>query len=387
MNRRAGFAGLLVALATAMSAASFAQPFPNKPVRLLVGFAPGGHPGSRRGFCFGGGDGVRPPGWWHGVQRGLAIALVALATAMSAASFAQPSPNKPVRLLVGFAPGGGTDLASRYVASALSELWGNTVLVDNRAGAGGNVATELTVRAAPDGYTVMLCTIGHAITAARMKLPYDSIRDFSFISMVGSMPNLLMAHPAQPFRNVGDVVSVAKANPGKLSFGTSGVGASPHLSMELFKSMAGINIVHVPYKGSAPALADVMGGQIPLSIGNLPGAPLAAVKSGRLRGVGVTTAKRSVRAPEVPTFAEGGVPGYEVAGWYGICGPAGLPKAVLAKFNDSLVKVLGSADMQQKLGDQGIEVASSTPEQFILYVKSEMAKWAKVVKDAGLTGE
>jgi tripartite-type tricarboxylate transporter receptor subunit TctC len=319
------------------------------------------------------------------LRAAFAVGLAALAASTMAP--AQTFPNKPVRLLVGFVPGGGTDLAARLVAAALSEQWGTTVLVDNRAGAGGNVATELTVRAAPDGYTVMLCTIGHAITAARMKLPYDSIRDFSFISLVGSMPNLLMAHPAQPFKSVGDIVSFAKANPGKLSFGTSGVGASPHLSMELFKSMTGINIVHVPYKGAAPALAEVMGGQIPLSIGNLPGGPLQAVKSGRLRGVGVTTAKRNARAPEVPTFAEGGVPGYEVAGWYGICGPAGLPKAVLAKFNESLVKVLGSAEMQQKLGDQGIDITPSSPAQFEAYVKTEMTKWAKVVKDAGLVGE
>lgn len=313
--------------------------------------------------------------------------LIGMLGALAVPAVAQQFPTKPIRLIVGFVPGGGTDLASRYVAGALSELWGTTVLVDNRAGAGGNVATELTARAAPDGYTVMLCTIAHAITPARVKLPFDSVRDFSFISMVGSMPNLLMAHPAQPFKNVGDIVTYAKTNPGKLSFGTSGVGASPHLSMELFKTMAGIDIVHVPYKGAAPALADVMGGQIPLSIGNLPGGPLAAVKSGRLRGVGVTTAKRSSRAPEVPTFAEGGVPGYDVAGWYGICGPAGLPQAVLAKFNEGLVKVLGSADMQQKLGDQGIDIASSSPEQFLAYVKTEMVKWAKVVKDAGLVGE
>ena len=306
---------------------------------------------------------------------------------IAGAAHAQQFPNKPVRLIVGFVPGGGTDLAARFVATALSELWGTTVIVDNRAGAGGAVATELTVRAAPDGYTVTLCTIAHAITAARVKLPYDSIRDFSFISLVGSMPNLLMAHPSQPFKNVGDIVTYAKANPGKLSFGTSGVGASPHLSMELFKSMTGIDIVHVPYKGAAPALADVMGGQIPLSIGNLPGGPLAAVKSGRLRGVGVTTAKRSSRAPEVPTFAEGGVPGYDVAGWYGICAPAGLPKAVLAKFNAALVKVLSAPDMQQRMGEQGIDVTPSSPEQFLAYVKTEMVKWAKVVKDAGLVGE
>ena len=315
---------------------------------------------------------------WATIIAGVVGALPALA---------QNFPVKPVRLIVGFAPGGGTDLAARYVAAALTELWGATVLVDNRAGAGGAVATELAVRAAPDGYTVTLCTIGHAITAARIRLPYDPINDLSFISMVGSMPNLLMAHPAQPFKNVGDVVAFAKANPGKLSFGTSGVGASPHLSMELLKSMTGANLVHVPYKGAAPALADVMGGQIPLSIGNLPGGPLAAVKSGRLRGVGVTTAKRSARAPEVPTFAEGGVAGYDVAGWYGICAPAGLPKPVLAKFNAGLVKVLGASDMQQKLGDQGIDVAASTPAEFLAYVKNEMTKWAKVVKEAGLVGD
>ena len=318
------------------------------------------------------------PALWATIIAGVAGALPALA---------QNFPVKPVRLIVGFAPGGGTDLAARYVAAALTELWDATVLVDNRAGAGGAVATELAVRAAADGYTVTLCTIGHAITAARIRLPYDPIGDLSFISLVGSMPNLLMAHPAQPFKNVGDVVAFAKANPGKLSFGTSGVGASPHLSMELLKSMTGANFVHVPYKGAAPALADVMGGQIPLSIGNLPGGPLAAVKSGRLRGVGVTTAKRSARAPEVPTFAEGGVAGYDVAGWYGICGPAGLPKPVLAKFNAGLVKVLGSTDMQQKLGDQGIDVVASTPAAFLAYVKNEMTKWAKVVKEAGLVGD
>ena len=317
-----------------------------------------------------------------------AIAAVFTMAALLCAAHAQQFPGKPIRLVVGYAPGGGTDLASRYVANALSELWSTTVLVDNRTGAGGAIGTEITVRAAPDGYTVMLCTIGsHAITPARTRLPYDHIKDFDFISLIGNTPNVLLAHPSQPFKNVGDVVVYAKANPGKLSFGSSGVGASPHLSIELFKSMTGIDIVHVPYKGAAPALADVMGGQMPLSVGNLPGGPLAAIKSGRLRGVGITTAKRNPRAPEVPTFAEGGVPGYEVAAWYGICAPKGLPPPVLAKFNTGLVKVLSSADMQQRMGDQGIDVTPSTPAQFIAYVRSETAKWAKVVKDAGLVGE
>ena len=318
----------------------------------------------------------------------VAFATVAATAAISSPVFAQEFPNKPIRLIVGFVPGGGTDLASRYVAGALSDLWGATVLVDNRPGAGGAVGTELTARAAPDGYTIMLCTIGsHAITPARIKLPYDHIKDFSFLSTIGATPNLFMANPSQPFKKVGDVVAYAKANPGKLSFGSSGVGASPHLSIELLKSMAGINIVHVPYKGAAPALADVIGGQIPLSVGNLPGGPLAAVKAGRLTGVGVTSAKRSPRAPEVPTFAEGGVAGYDVSSWYGICAPAGLPKAVAAKLNAGLVKVLSSPDLKARMEDQGIDVAPSTQEEFVAFVKTETAKWAKVVKEAGLVGD
>ncbi len=313
-------------------------------------------------------------------------ALIGISTLVTA--HAQDYPAKPIRLVVGYAPGGGTDLASRVVAAALSELWNATVLVDNRTGAGGAIGTEITAKANPDGYTVMLCTIGsHAITPARIKLPYDHLRDFSFISMIGSTPNVLLVHPAQPIRNVGEFVAYAKANPGKLSYGSSGVGASPHLSIELLKSITRIDIVHVPYKGAAPALADVMGGQIPASVGNLPGGPLAAIKAGRVRGVGVTTAKRNPRAPDVPTFAESGVPGYDVASWYGICAPAGIPKPILAKFNAGLVKVLGSPELQQRLGDQGIDVTPSTPDQFIAHVRAETAKWARVVKEAGLVGE
>jgi tripartite-type tricarboxylate transporter receptor subunit TctC len=316
------------------------------------------------------------------------MTCVALASSTVAVAHAQAFPIKPIRLIVGYAPGGGTDLASRYVATGLSELWGTTVIVDNRPGAGGAVGTETTVKSAPDGYTVLLCTIGtHGITPARIKLPYDPIRDFDFISMIGSTPNVLMAHPAQPFRNVGDLVTYAKANPGKLSYGSSGVGASPHLSIELLGSMTGIKMVHIPYKGAALALSDVIGGQMPLSVGNLPGGPLQAIKAGRLKGLGVTSAKRSPRAPDVPTFAESGVPGYDVSSWYGICAPAGLPKPVLAKFNAGLVKILSSPDMQQRMGDQGIDVTPSTPDQLREHAKVELVKWAKVVKEAGLVGD
>ena len=306
----------------------------------------------------------------------------------SAADSVRNFPTKPVRIIVGYAPGGGVDMAARLVGQALAEEWKGTVVIDNRPGAAGGIGTELTAKAAPDGYTMMLCNIGtHGITPARVKkLPYDPIADFSFLSRVGGNPNVLMAHASLPARNIQELITYAKANPGKLSYGSSGVGASPHLSVELLKMMTGINIVHVPYKGAAPALADVMGGQIPLSVGNLPGGPLAAIKSGKVRGLAVTTLKRSPKAPEVPTMAESGVPGYEVNGWYGICSPK-LPKALEAKINADLVKVLASAALKQRLDDQGIEVQSSTPQELEAHARAEIAKWTKVVKEANLPPE
>lgn len=301
---------------------------------------------------------------------------------------AQVFPTKPVRIIVGYAPGGGVDMAARLVGQALAEEWKGTVVIDNRPGAAGGIGTEMTAKAAADGYTMMLCNIGtHGITPARArKLPYDPIADFSFLSRVGGNPNVLMAHPSFAAKSVQELISLAKANPGKFSYGSSGVGASPHLSIELLKMMAGINIVHVPYKGAAPALTDVIGGQIPLSVGNLPGGPLAAIKSGKARGLAVTTLKRSSKAPEVPTFAESGLPGYEVNGWYGICSPK-LAKPLEAKINADLVKVLASAALRQRLDDQGIDVQSSTPDELMAHAKLEIAKWQKVVKEANLPPE
>ena len=318
------------------------------------------------------------------------VSMFVTFSSASSAAAAVPAPAaeypaKPVRFIVPFPPGAGTDTTVRLVTTALTELWGKTMLVDNRPGAGGNIGTEITASAPPDGYTVMLCTLGsHAITPARRKLPYDHINGFSFIALMGATANVLVGHPSLKMKNVGDVVTHAKANPGKLNYGSSGVGTGPHMSIELFKYMTGIDIVHVAYKGAALALADVMGGQIALSTGNLPGGPLAAIKSGKVTGLGVTTAKRNPRAPEVPTFAEGGVAGYEVAAWYGICAPAGVPAAVVAKLNSGIVRVLNSPDLQRRLEDQGIDVTPSTPEQFAAHVKAESAKWAKVVKSAGL---
>jgi len=319
----------------------------------------------------------------------IAIAVASSLWASVIAHSAQPYPSKPVRVMVGYVPGGGVDLAARLVASALAELWGTSTVVDNRGGAAGGIATEITAKAIPDGYTLMLCNIAsHAITPARVKnLPYDHIRDFAFPAMIGSTPNVFVVHPAVPVRSLGDFIAHAKANPGKLTFGSSGVGASPHLSIELFKTMAGIDIVHVPYKGAAAALADVMGGQIPASVGNLPGGLLAAIKAGRVRALGVTSATRNAQAPEVPTFAEAGVTGYDVSSWYGICTQSAVPKPILAKLATDLNRVLSSPELRKRLEDQGIEVSPVSPQAFLAHVKSETAKWAKVVKDAGLRGD
>ena len=321
----------------------------------------------------------------HQLVFALGLAINCGGSSAAPADPAADYPSKPVRFIVPFTPGAGTDITVRLVTTALTDLWGKTMLVDNRAGAGGNIGTEITATSVPDGYTVMLCTLGsHAITPARKKLPYDHIKDFSFIALMGSTANVLVGHPSLGMKNVGDVVTYAKAHPGKLSYGSSGVGTGPHMSIELFKYMTGSDIVHVAYKGAAPALTDAMGGQIPLSTGNLPGGPLAAIKAGKVTGLGVTTVKRNSRAPEIPTFAEGGVRGYEVTAWYGICAPAGVPPAIVAKLNAGLVKVLNSPALQQRLEEQGIDVTPSTPAQFAAHVKAETAKWAKVVKAMGL---
>jgi tripartite-type tricarboxylate transporter receptor subunit TctC len=305
------------------------------------------------------------------------------------AAFAQAYPSKPVRIMVGYAPGGGVDTTARLVGQALNDLWGTPVVIENRPGAAGNLATEATAKAPPDGYTLVLCNIGsHSVTPARFarKLTYDPIRDFAFPSMIGGVPNLFMVHPSFPARTLKQYIAYAKANPGKVNFGSSGVGASPHLSIELLKIMTGIDIVHVPYKGAAVALSDVISGHIESSVGNLAGAPLAAVKSGRVRALAVTSARRNKQLPDVPTFAESGVPGYDVTGWYGICTQSKVPQPIVSKLTADLHKVL-SGPLKAKLEEQGIDVTPSTPEQFQAHVKSEIEKWTKVVVAAKLEGD
>jgi tripartite-type tricarboxylate transporter receptor subunit TctC len=317
------------------------------------------------------------------------ICALAIALALPGVAFAQTYPTKPVRIMVGYAPGGGVDTTARMVGQALGELWGSPVVIENRPGAAGNLATEATAKAPPDGYTLVLCNIGsHSVTPARFakKLTYDPIRDFAFPSMIGGVPNLFMVHPSFPAKTLKQFIAYAKTNPGKVNFGSSGVGASPHLSIELLKIVTGIDIVHVPYKGAAVALSDVMSGHIEASVGNLAGAPLAAVKSGRVRALGVTSARRNKQLPDVPTFAEAGVPGYDVTGWYGICTQSKVPQPILTKLNADLHKVL-AGPLKGRLEEQGIDVTPSTPEQFAAHVKAEIEKWTKVVVTAKLEGD
>ncbi|MDH4152088.1 MAG: tripartite tricarboxylate transporter substrate binding protein [Betaproteobacteria bacterium] len=312
------------------------------------------------------------------------VGLVFLAGVATAQNYPD---GKPVRILVGYAPGGGTDTTARIMAAALSELWGSNVLVENRPGAAGNIATEATARAAPDGHTLVFCNIGsHSITPARFakRLTYDPIADFSFPVMIGGIPNVFMVHPSLPFKSLQEYTAYAKKHPGKLNFGSSGVGASPHLSIEYWKTLTGINIVHVPYKGAALALADVMSGHMESSVGNLAGGPLGAIKAKRVRALAVTSAERNAQVPEVPTFAESGVPGFDVTGWYGLCTQAKVPQPIIAKLNADGNKLL-AGPLKKRLEDQGIAVANGiTPAQFAAHVKSEIAKWTKVVRDANL---
>ena len=302
----------------------------------------------------------------------------------SGAAMAQAYPSKPVTIVVPFAAGGTTDILARIIGQALTAELGQSVVVDNRAGAGGNIGGQAAAKAAPDGHTLFMGTVGtHAINASLYKkMPFDPVKDFAPLTRVANVPNLLVANPAQPYKSVKDLIAYAKANPGKVNFGSSGNGSSIHLSGELFKSLAKVDMQHVPYKGSAPAVTDLLGNQIGIMFDNMPSA-IQHVRSGKLVPIAVTTAKRSPELPNVPTIAEAGVPGYEATSWFGMFAPAGTPAPVLAKLNAAIVKVLAQPDVKKKINEQGAEVYSETPEQFAAFIQAESVKWGKVVKESG----
>ncbi len=311
-------------------------------------------------------------------------ALGLLLAVVAGGAWAQAYPVKPIRLVVPFPPGGATDILARAVAQKLTDAWGQSVIVDNRPGAGGNIGSELVAKAAPDGYTLEMGTVGtHAINASLYsKMPYDHVRDFAPVILVAGVPNVLVVNPGLPVNSVQELIAYAKANPGKLNFASSGSGTSIHLAGELFKVMAGVQMTHVPYKGSSPALQDLLGGQVQLMFDNLPPS-LPHIKAGKLRALGVTSATRAPALPDVPTIAESGLPGFEASSWFGVLAPAGTPPAIIAKLNAEIAKWLDTPEAKEKMLALGANAAGGTPEDFAKHIAAETAKWAKVVKESG----
>ena len=312
------------------------------------------------------------------------LALLAGTLAVTHAS-AQPYPVKQVRIVVGFVPGGGSDFIARLVSQKLTESFGRPVIVENRPGAGAAIATELVAKSPADGYTLLLGSAGPfgILPALSRKLPYDVLKDFDPVTLVVIMPFVTTVHPSLPVRNIKDLIALARARPGQLNFGSPGHGTTNHLSGEMLKMMAKIDLVHVPYKGVAAAMADVIAGQIQILSGDLT-TLLPQVKSGRLRAIAVTSARRSTMAPEIPTIAESGVPGYDTSGWFGIVAPAGMPRAVIERLNSEIVKGITTAESRERLGTLGGDVVANTPAEFSAFIRADHAKWARLVAAAGL---
>jgi len=303
---------------------------------------------------------------------------------LSSLAAAQSWPNKPIRYIVPFAAGGTTDILARTISEKLTVALGQPVIVENKPGAGGGVGAAEVAKAPPDGYTIMGGTIStHAINATLYSsLPYDPVKDFVAITLIARVPNMLVVNNDIPAKNVAELIALMKANPGKWNFASSGNGTSQHLSGELFKGMANVQMQHIPYKGSPPALTDVMGGQVSMTFDNITTAWTLA-KAGKLKALAVTTAKRSPIAPDVPTLAESGLPGYEIGSWQGVFGPAGIPEEIVKRLNTEIVKIINAPDVQKKLVELGAEPVANSPEEFAAFVKTEVVKWGDVVKKSG----
>lgn len=319
--------------------------------------------------------------------------LAALATVTLSFSAACPAmaaesyPTKPVRMVVGFAPGGAPDIIGRLVGAKLGERLGQQIVVDNRPGATGNIGAEIVARSTADGYTLFMATVSVAISPSFYKnLPFDPVHSFTPVSRVAIVPLLVVVHPSLPARSISDLIALAKSKPGALNYASVGTGSPQHLSAELFKSTAGVNLVHVPYKGGGPATASILSGESHLFFAGMPPA-LPHAKAGRLRALAVSTAKRSPSAPDVPTVAEAGLAGFEADNWHGVLAPRGTPKSVVATLNRQLVAVLEQQDIQAQLIRAGAEGVSSPPEAFAQFIRSEKAKWARVAKEAGLKAQ
>ena len=297
----------------------------------------------------------------------------------------QAYPAKAVRMIVGFPAGGTSDIMARLTGQKLSEAWGQTFIIDNRPGAGGNIGTELVAKSAPDGYT-LLVSPGSTLTsnpAVYSKVPFDTVRDFAPVTIIAGVPNALVVHPSVPVNNVKELIALAKSRPGQLAYASTGAGQSTHLSAELLKLSAGINMIHVPYKGSAPALTDIVAGQVSVMFDNLPSC-LPFIKSGRLKPLAVSSATRSRALPDLPTVAESGVPGFDVTVWFAVLAPAATPRDIVNRLNGEIIKAIKTPDMRERLAQQGAEPVGNTSDEFAAVIKRDLAKWAKVVKDAGI---
>ena len=297
---------------------------------------------------------------------------------------AQTYPSKPIRFILPFPPGGGTDTLARIVGQKLGQDFGQTIVTDNRPGAGANIGADIAAHAPADGYTLLMGNVAHAVNVTLYrKLGYDLVKDFAPITLLASTPNILVVHPSVAAKSVQELIALAKSKPGQLNYASSGSGSSSHLAGELFKTMTGVNLVHVPYKGGGPAVTSLIAGETVVGFATAPSV-LPHVKSGKLRALAVTSAKRSAAAAELPTIAESGVPGYEANTWYGVLAPRGTPAAIIARLNSEFIAIMQSSEIRERIAPLGYEPDTGTPQRFAAYIKSEIAKWGKVVKAAGI---
>ncbi|MDB5811983.1 MAG: hypothetical protein JWN94_4105 [Betaproteobacteria bacterium] len=311
---------------------------------------------------------------------GIKQSAAAIACALCTAAAAQTYPAKPLRVVVAYAPSGTVDIITRMIAPKLSEALGQQVVVDNRPGGGAIIGTQLVAKSAPDGYTAMMANPAHAANPAlHGKLPYDTVKDFSAVGLVALSASILVVHPSLPVKSVRELVALAKAQPGKLNYASSGIGGAGYLAMELFKSYSGIELAHIAYKGAAPALTEVLGGQVPMMFITTPAA-LPHANSGRLRVLAVSSAKRNFMLPQVPTISESGYPGFDNADWYGVIVPAGTPREIIIRLNTEINRLLSSSEVKERINGLGADVAMGTPEQLDERIRSEVARWAKIIK-------
>jgi tripartite-type tricarboxylate transporter receptor subunit TctC len=320
------------------------------------------------------------------ILRARLIAAALIAAAASPAAIAQGYPSGPLRIVVPFTPGGGTDILARLLAQKLNESWGQPVVVENRPGAAGTVGTAFVAKAAGDGYTLLIVPAGYAGNPGLYKnLPYDQRRDLAPVSWLASGPLTLVVHPSLPAKSVKELIAFARARPGEINFGSSGAGTLPHLSAELFNSMSGIRMVHIPYKGAGAAVTDVLAGRVPIYFMNILQS-VSLIKAGKLRALGVTTPERSPIAPDIPSIAESGLKGYDMTNWYGLLAPSATPREAIVKLNSEVVRILNLPELKGRLADDGMTVVASTPERFAEFLARETDKFTKVIEAAGIKG-